>query len=236
MKDYSGLDTKLEKEIDKSTYITDIETNKRKNEIYLTFADGSEFDNVSLTQANINKIEESLQEQKQFWVQNLPKLVHNQKVGYIKRIAASVVLAAGSGSIAFQNTDNPAIIAAAAGIVFVGGFLMAVNYKIKTGESIHEIKDLQYRDKYEENVENFLKTSPNAYLAFDGNEDNQYRRVDEVYTMMSQGINPNSLFARETGVGLTDEEFKSLVKCDAKQKKLGLTYTDGYRYQPRNPE
>lgn len=236
MKDYSGLDKKLDKEMDKSTYITDIETNNRKNEIHLAFADGSELDNVALTQDNIDKIEETLQGQKQFWIQNKPRLVHTQKVGFIKRITASVVAAAGTSAIALQTTDNPAIIATVAGAVFIGGFLMSVNYSVKAGEVIHEIIDLQYRDRHAEDVEAFLNTSPNAYLAFDGDEEEQYQRVDEIYSMMSKGVNPNSLYVRETGVGLTDQEFKNAVKLDAKQKKLGLTYTDGYRYQPKNNE
>lgn len=236
MKDYSGLDKKLDKEMDKSTYITDIETNNRKNEIHVTFADGFELDNVALTQGNIDKIERTLQEQKQFWVQNLPRLKHTQKVGYIKRIAASVMVTAGSTAIALQATDNPAVIATVAGAVFIGGFLLAVNYKSKASELIHEVKDLEYRDKHEEDVQVFLHTSPNAYLAFDGDEEEQCQRANEIYSMMSQGVNPNSLYAREIGIGLTDQEFKSAVKLDAKQKKLGLTYTDGYRYQPKNNE
>lgn len=236
MKDYSGLDKKLDKEMDKSTYITDIETNNRKNEIHLAFADGSELDNVALTQDNIDKIEETLQGQKQFWIQNKPRLVHTQKVGFIKRITASVVAAAGTSAIALQTTDNPAIIATVAGAVFIGGFLMSVNYSVKAGEVIQEIIDLQYRDRHAEDVEAFLNTSPNAYLAFDGDEEEQYQRVDEIYSMMSKGVNPNSLYVRETGVGLTDQEFKNAVKLDAKQKKLGLTYTDGYHYQPKNNE
>ena len=147
-----------------------------------------------------------------------------------------MVAAAGTSAIALQTTDNPAIIATVAGAVFIGGFLMSVNYSVKAGEVIHEIIDLQYRDRHAEDVEAFLNTSPNAYLAFDGDEEEQYQRVDEIYSMMSKGVNPNSLYVRETGVGLTDQEFKNAVKLDAKQKKLGLTYTDGYHYQPKNSE
>lgn len=232
MKVYSNSD----KEIDRSTYITKIESNIPKESCQLTFADGSVLNNIALTKQNADKIEGVLQEQKQLGIKNLPKLVHKQKTGYISRIMADIALSTGTGIGVYQMTDSPAVAITTFGIICVGGLLLAINYNNKKKEVIREVRALQYRDKHEEDVKNFLKASPNAYLAFDGNEDEQYRRISEIYEMMNAGINPNSLFTRESGTGLTDQEFKSLTQSDAKEKKLGLTYKGGYPYKSRNTE
>lgn len=232
MKVYS----KSDKEIDKGTYITRIDSNIPKESCQLTFADGSKLNNIALTKENTEKIEEILQEQKKLGIKNLPKLVRKQKTGYIGRIMTDIALCTGAGIGAYQITNDPAVAITTLGIICVGGLLLAINYNNKQKEVIREVKTLQYREKHEEDVKKFIESSPNAYLAFDGDEDEQYRRISEIYEMMNMGINPNSLFARECGTGLTDQEFKSLAQSDAKEKKLGLTYKAGYSYKPRNIE
>ena len=224
------LDPKDEEK--KSTYITDVEADKRKGVYCITYANGEYENNVVLDSENKALIEDRLQKQVKEGIENLPVLKQKQKRGYIRRIITTAVAGGATGLGFWYFTEDPMVVAVAAGVVAVGGMLYSIKKKQEQQQVINELRKYQYRQEHESGARNYLENSPNAYRCFGGETENdQLSRTDQVFDLLVKKENPFSLLSYELGTGITTQEYKKLVKSARREEQLGFSYKGGYGYQ-----
>lgn len=227
MKDYTNITG-----LDKETFMTgvsvlDTDDGKRYQ---VSYVNGDVESNVEYTRENETAINNRLEEQADAAISNKCVLVKKQKVGFIGSILAGVATATASVVSSFYIFDEvqPVALAIGAGLLCVGGVL-GYACKKRMQPYIDEVSDLELRADKQDDVKKYLISSPNAYLALDGqSDDEKIARAGQIADMIATGKDPLSLISLETGEGLSDTEVKQLIKRDVREQQLGLTYTDGY--------
>lgn len=232
----------------RDTFITDVcvreeENGRRKHDVYsVTYANGDVENNVIYNDENAKIIEDKLLEQATVGIDSKYKLSSDKKKGMISRIGAAAVCAASGGGIlgtvlqTYSTDSAPFMVGACvAGALAIGGVILTSKGMKKKREYdaiLQEINANEFRLEHKNEALAYLQSSPNAYLAFDGeNEDAKVERADKIYNAMVSGYDPFSFLAVEAEEGITDEEIEGLLKRSNREQELGLAYEGGYPYQ-----
>ncbi len=227
MKDYTNITV-----LDKETFMTDVsvlETKKGKR-YQVSYANGDVESNVQYTKENEMAINKRLEEQADAAISNKYILVKRKKLGFIGSIAAGALSSATAIASSFYIPEEMQVpvIAIGAGLLAIGGIIGCASKK-HIQPYIDEVSDLELRAEKQKDVKEYLVSSPNSYLALDGQTvEEKLVRAGHIADMIAGGHNPLSLVSSETGEGLSSKEVKQLIKRDLREQQLGLTYTDGY--------
>lgn len=240
----------LNNEEEKNTYITDVEvvelsdgTRRGSKECYsVTYANGETEDNVAYTDANAKIIGDKLLTQVQNGIDSKAKLVKKRMIGTISKMSSGVACIVGSSVVLsataqLHSPDSTQFMVGTcvAGALALGGIILsAKGFKNKReyDSIIEEIDANQFRLEYADEAKKYLQTSPNAYLALNGkDEDAKLERAGAIFNAMAYGADPFSFLALEAENGVTDREIRRLLVRSDREKTLGLTYADGYSYQ-----
>ncbi len=227
MKDYTNITG-----LDKETFMTGVSVlNTDGGKRYqVSYANGDVESNVEYSIGNETAINKRLEEQADATISSKEVLVRRQKQGFIGSILCGVTSSAVTMVSSYYAPEGiqPVVLGIGAGLLCVGGILGYV-YKRYMQSYIDEVSDLELRADKQDDVKKYLISSPNAYLALDGqSDDEKIARAGQIADMIAAGKNPLSLISLETGEGLSDTEVKQLIKRDVREQQLGLTYTDGY--------
>ena len=227
MKDYTNITG-----LDKETFMTGVSVlNTDDGKRYqVSYANGDVESNVEYSIRNEIAINKRLEEQADATISSKEVLVRRQKQGFIGSIVAGTLGGVASLASSFYVPEEiqPVVLAIGAGLLCVGGIL-GYAYKRHMQPYIDEVSDLELRADKQDDVKKYLISSPNAYLALDGqSDDEKIARAGQIADMIAAGKDPLSLISLETGEGLSDTEVKQLIKRDVREQQLGLTYTDGY--------
>ena len=227
MKDYTNITG-----LDKETFMTGVSVlNTDGGKRYqVSYANGDVESNVEYSIGNETAINKRLEEQADATISSKEVLVRRQKQGFIGSILCGVTSSAVTMVSSYYAPEGiqPVVLGTGAGLLCVGGILGYV-YKRYMQSYIDEVSDLELRADKQDDVKKYLISSPNAYLALDGqSDDEKIARAGQIADMIAAGKNPLSLISLETGEGLSDTEVKQLIKRDVREQQLGLTYTDGY--------
>ena len=162
---------------DLDTYITSVVRDEDGENYVITFADGEVYDNVPVTEDNTQKIEDRLIAQANSAIDQKMKLVRDQKIGTIARTFFTVVTGATAGLATFVYTGDPVIVAAASGVIVLGGGAWIFRHKQVVDAKIKEIEkkvldysydlDLKYNillSPIIENIDNYNNRT--KYMAF----------------------------------------------------------------------
>lgn len=230
----------------KSAYITGVKIVKdyEGKKYIVSYANGDKDSNVRYIDENTKKINDRLCFQAQEGFIERAQLVQKDKYGTISRIGSGIGLLVSSSAIVaktissygFPSSSTESILMlCAAGTIAVGGIILTVKgYKKHKEYSglIKEINNTEFRLSNSEVVQEYLQTSPNAYLSLDGsNEEEKINRAGKLFDAMYQNKDPFSLLSLETGEGVTNEEMNRLLTRRAREANLGLSYQGGYSYQ-----
>ena len=209
---------------DLDTYITSVVRDEDGENYVITFADGEVYDNVPVTEDNTQKIEDRLIAQANSAIDQKMKLVRDQKIGTIARTFFTVVTGVTAGLATFVYTGDPVIVAAASGVIVLGGGAWIFRHKQVVDAKIKEIENFEQRLSKHTEMDEYLDSSPNAYRYLDGGTlDDKTDRMDYVQGMKEEGRNPFGLIEIENG-GITGEEIENLSYGMERERKLGLTY------------
>ena len=227
MKDYTNITG-----LDKDTFMTDVsdldtEDGKRYQ---VSYANGDVEPNVEFTRENEAAIEKRLAHQAEEAIANKGVLVKKQRTGFFGSIAAGALTGATAMASSFYIPEEMQVpvMAIGTGLLAIGGIIGCV-YKKHMQSYVDEVSCLEERKDEKDKILDYLTTSPNAYLALAGaNDEEKITRAGQIADMISEGRDPLSYLALETGEGVTLGEGKQLIKRDKREKELGLTYTDGY--------
>lgn len=227
MKDYTNITG-----LDKETFMTGVSVlNTDGGKRYqVSYANGDVESNVEYSIGNETAINKRLEEQADATISSKEVLVRRQKQGFIGSILCGVTSSAVTMVSSYYAPEGiqPVVLGIGAGLLCVGGILGYV-YKRYMQSYIDEVSDLELRADKQDDVKKYLISSPNAYLALDGqSDDEKIARAGQIADMIAAGKDPLSLISLETGEGLSDTEVKQLIKRDVREQQLGLTYTDGY--------
>ena len=141
----------------KSKYITSVERDEETGNYVLTFADGEVYDNIPIEDNNTQKIEERLAQQASYAVEQKVKLKRSQTAGTITRFTSTLVAGVAAGLATFHFTNEPVLVATAAGACCIGGLVWAIRHKQEFDSKVDEVTGFEQRIAHQEEVSDYLK-------------------------------------------------------------------------------
>lgn len=199
-----------------------------ENRISICYADGERDADIVCSPDNVQKIEEQLYRQVVRGGANDVKLVKRHVRGVIKSFSIGVGSSIASAALLNCSvpTADPIVIGGVSGtLALVGGVVAALNWKNYRG-LLDENDSYKIRLKQAPMALDYFQWSPNAWRALDGkNEKAKITRYNNLLELSNNGFNPCSLFAEETGIGLTNLEISRLVQRARREELLGLEFS-----------
>lgn len=208
----------------KSKYITSVERDEETGNYVLTFADGEVYDNIPIEDNNTQKIEERLAQQASYAVEQKVKLKRSQTAGTITRFTSTLVAGVAAGFATFHFTNEPVLVATAAGACCIGGLVWAIRHKQEFDSKVDEVTGFEQRIAHQEEVSDYLDSSPNAYRYLEGDTpEEKTDRMDYIQGMKRENRNPFGFIEIDNG-GITNDEMAALMRGAAREEELGFTY------------
>lgn len=220
---------------DGDCYITSVEIyeaevgeGKSENRISIGYANGETDADIVCSPNNVQRIEERLYHQVVRGGANDVKLVKRHVSGVIKSFSIGVGSSIASAALlnCSATTANPIVIGGVSGtLALVGGVVAALNWKHYRG-LLDEKDSYKIRLKQAPMALDYFQGSPNAWRALDGKDNKEkIERYNNLLELSNNGFNPCSLFAGETGIGLTNLEISRLVQRARREERLGLEFS-----------